>query len=131
MRRWNRAAVLLGAASLLIGATHPGCLSVGEAFVILSKPASQVDPNSLGPSVSGQVTPAPHRTEQDTNRPEPFGLKEYLDSSEEISLLGISSRIEERKAEQEIQGPLVVDIAPGSPGAAAGLRPSANPPATF
>jgi S1-C subfamily serine protease len=85
-----------------------------------------VDPNSLGPSAGSQVVHAPYRTEQDTNNLEPFGL-EYLDSSEEISLLGISLRIEQRKAEQEIQGLLVVDIAPGSPGATAGLRPSRQP----
>jgi PDZ domain-containing protein len=127
MQRRNRTAVLLCAASLFIGAMHPGRLCAGDAFVISSKPSSQVDPNSRGPSASSQVVPAPYRTEQDTNRAEPFGLKEYLDSSEEISLLGISLRIEQRKAEQEIQGLLVVDIAPESPGAAAGLRPFRQP----
>jgi S1-C subfamily serine protease len=86
-----------------------------------------VDPNSLRPSANIQVAPAPYQVEQNTNEVETPGLKEYMDASEEISLFGIDLRIERRKAEKEIQGLLVVDIAPGSPGAGAGLHAYRQP----
>jgi hypothetical protein len=127
MRRWSRIALLLCAASLLIRATHPGRLCAAETAVISSTPAAQVDPNSLRSPANSQVSPAPYQMEQNTNEAEPPGLKEYMDASEEISLFGIDLRIEQRKAEKEIQGLLVVDIAPGSPGANAGLHPFRQP----
>lgn len=124
-------ALLLCAASLLIGATHPGRSCADETAVISTTPAAQVDPNSLAPPASNQVAPAPPQTEQNTNESEPPGLKEYMDASEEISVFGIDLRVEQRKAEKEIQGLLVVDIAPGSPGAFAGLHPFRQPTRDF
>src|SRR5260370_33786175 len=50
-----------------------------------------------------------------------------MDANEQISVLGIDLRVETRKAEKEIQGLLVVDIASGTPGAAAGLHPYRQP----
>jgi len=55
------------------------------------------------------------------------GLKGYLDANEQISVFGIDLRVETRSAEKEIQGLLVVDIEPGSPGAAAGLHAYRQP----
>jgi PDZ domain len=127
MRRRYRMALLLYAASLLIGLPHPGHSCADETAVISSTPASQVDPNSLRPSATIQAAPAPYQMEQNINEAAPPGLKEYMDASEEISLFGIDLRIERRKAEREIQGLLVVDIAPGSPGAGAGLHPYRQP----
>lgn len=124
-------ALLLCAASLLIGATHPGRSCADETAVISTTPAAQVDPNSLAPPANNQVAPAPSQTEQNTNESEPPGLKEYMDASEEISVFGIDLRVEQRKAEKEIQGLLVVDIAPGSPGAFAGLHPFRQPTRDF
>lgn len=120
-------ALLLCTASLFVAATHPGRPCAAETAVLTSMPASQVDPNSLRPSADTQVAPAPYQMERNTNETEPPGLKEYMDASEEISLFGIDLRIERRKAEKEIQGLLVVDIAPGSPGADAGLHPYRQP----
>jgi S1-C subfamily serine protease len=119
--------ILLCAACLFIGLPHPGRSCADETAVISSTPASQVDPNSFRPSANIPVAPAPYQVEQNTNEAEPPGLKEYMDASEEISLFGIDLRIERRKAEKEIQGLLVVDIAPGSPGADAGLHPYRQP----
>jgi S1-C subfamily serine protease len=65
----------------------------------------------------------PYHLEQETANPEPQGLKGYLDANEQISVFGIDLRVETRTARKEIQGLLVVDIQPGSPGAAAGLHP--------
>ena len=127
MRRWNRTALLLCAAGLLVGAKYPRRSCAAETAVISSTPASQVGPNSFLPSANTPVAPAPYQMEQNTNESEPPGLKEYMDASEEISLFGIGLRIEERKAEKEIQGLLVVDVAPGSPGAKAGLHPFRQP----
>ena len=119
--------LLICAASLVIGLPHPGHSYAAETAVISSTTASQVDPNSLQPSANVQAAPAPYQVEQNTNETEPPGLKEYMDASEEISLFGVDLRIERRKAEKEIQGLLVVDIAPGSPGAGAGLHPFRQP----
>jgi S1-C subfamily serine protease len=127
MRRRYRMTLLLCAASLLIGLPHPGRSGADETAIISSTPSSQVDPNSLRPSANIQVAPPPHQVEQNTNEMEPPGVKEYMDASEEISLFGIDLRIERRKAEKEIQGLLVVDIAPGSPGAGAGLHAYRQP----
>jgi S1-C subfamily serine protease len=126
MRRWNRIILLLCAASLFIGRAHPGRLLAADTAVISSTPTSQVySTNSLRPSASSQV--APYQTEQNTSAPEPQGLKEYMDANEQISVLGIDLRVETRKAEKEIQGLLVVNIASGTPGAAAGLHPYRQP----
>ncbi len=114
--------LLLCAASLFIGRAHPERLLAAETAVISSTPISQVEStNSLRPSASGQLVP--YQMEQNTSAPEPPGLKEYMDANEQISVLGIDLRVETRKAEKEIQGLLVVDIAPGTPGAAAGTSP--------
>jgi S1-C subfamily serine protease len=131
MRRWYRMALLLCAASLLIGLPHPGRSGADETAITSSTPASQVDPNSLRPPANIQVAPPPYQVKQNTNEMEPPGVKEYMDASEEISLFGIDLRIERRKAEKEIQGLLVVDIAPGSPGAGAGLHAYRQPTRDF
>jgi S1-C subfamily serine protease len=120
-------ALSLFAASLLIGLSHPERSCADETAVISSTPAAQIDPSSLRPSVAVPAALAPYPLEQNTNEVEPPGLKEYMDASEEISLFGIDLRIERRKVEKEIQGLLVVDIAPGSPGAGAGLHPYRQP----
>src|ERR1700746_1384455 len=127
MRRWYRMALLLCAATLLIGLPHPGRSGADETAITSSTLASQVDANSLRPSANIKVAPPSYQVKQNTNEMEPPGVKEYMDASEEISLFGIDLRIERRKAEKEIQGLLVVDIAPGSPGAGAGLHPYRQP----
>jgi S1-C subfamily serine protease len=126
MRRWYRMILLLCAAGLFIGPAHPGRLLAADTAVISSTPTSQVDStNSVLPLASSQV--APYQIEQNTSAPEPQGLKEYMDANEQISVFGIDLRVETRKAEKEIQGLLVVDIASGTPGAAAGLHPYRQP----
>ena len=80
-----------------------------------------VDASPVSPS-GGQPN-APYEMEQDLNQPEPQGLKDYLDENEQISVFGIELRLDSRKVEKDIPGLLVVDVAPGSPGAAVGLRP--------
>jgi|SRR5690348_11563372 PDZ domain-containing protein len=130
MRKPNPPATLLLAASLLIATTRPGRIFAAENAEVLSVPASQaVDTNRLQPS-PGAAT-APEQMEQNANLIEPPGLQEYLDASEEISLFGMDLRIEQRKAEKEIQGLLIVDLAPGSPGMAAGLHPYRQPTRDF
>ncbi len=130
MRRSNPVTLLLCAASLLIGATRPARSFAAENGEVLSVPASQtVNTNPLPPSPNSQAPP--YQTQQNTNQVEPPGLQEYLDASEEISLFGMDLRIERRKAEKEIQGLLVVDLAPGSPGATAGLHPYRQPARDF
>ena len=67
--------LLLYAASLFIGRSHPGRLLAADIAVISSTPTSQVDrTNSLRPSASSQV--APYQMEQNTSAPEAPGLKE-------------------------------------------------------
>ena len=61
--------------------------------------------------------------DQDTSGPEPQGAQEYMDANEQVSVYGIEMRVDTRKVEREVQGLLVIDIEPGSPGAAAGLHP--------
>jgi PDZ domain len=122
--------LLLCAASLLIGATRPARSFAAENAEVLSVPASQtVDTHPLQPSPNSQT--APVRIEQNANQIEPPGTQEYLDASEEISLLGMDLRIERRKAGKEIQGLLIVDLAPGSPGATAGLHAYRQPTKDF
>jgi hypothetical protein len=119
--------LLLCAASLLIAATRPVRSFAGDANEVLSVPASQtVNTNPPQPSPNSQAAPY-----QNANLMQAPGLQEYLDASEEISLFGMDLRIERRKAEKEIQGLLVVDLAPGSPGATAGLHPYRQPTRDF
>jgi S1-C subfamily serine protease len=54
-----------------------------------------------------------------------------MDANEQISVFGIDMRLETRTAEKEIQGLLVVDVAPGSPGATAGLHAYRQPARDF
>jgi hypothetical protein len=127
MRQWHRMALSLLAANLLIGSLLSESPYAAETAEISSTPAAQIDPNSLRPPAAVPTAPSPYPMDLNTNEGEPPGLKEYMDASEEISLFGIDLRIERRKAEKEIQGLLVVDIAPGSPGASAGLHPYRQP----
>ena len=46
-----------------------------------------------------------------------------MDANEQVSVFGIEMRLDTRKVERDIQGLLVINIEPGSPGAAAGLHP--------
>jgi PDZ domain len=126
MRKWRRTIPLLSALSLVIGPAYSGRPLAAGTAVISSAPASQVDmTNSLHPSANDQ---APlYQLEQGAGTPEPPGLREYMDENEQISVFGIAMRVETRKAEKEIQGLLVVDITPGSPGAVAGLHPFRQP----
>lgn len=130
MRRSNAMTLLLCAASLLAGATRPGSSFAAENAEVLSVPVSQtVNTNPLQPSPNSQG--APSQMEQNANQMQPPGTQEYLDASEEISLFGMDLRIERRKAEKEIQGLLIVDLAPGSPGATAGLHAYRQPTRDF
>jgi hypothetical protein len=116
----------LFAASLLVGAVYPRLPQAAETAEISSTPGSQaVDANSIQPPSSGPA--APYQLEQNTVETDPQGLKPYMGASEQISVFGIDMRVETRTAEKEIQGLLVVDVAPGSPAAAAGLHPYRQP----
>ena len=126
MRRWRRMIPLLSLASIAIGRAYPVLPLAAETAVITSTPASQVDiTNSLHPPAPEQI--APLQWEDSTATPDPPGLREYMDANEQISVFGIAMRVETRKAEKEIQGLLVVDITPGTPGAVAGLHPFRQP----
>jgi hypothetical protein len=126
MERPSRIAFLLFAANLLVGAAHPRRPLAAETAEMSSTPGSQsVDTNSIQPSANGQA--APYQLEQNTAEPESQELKEYLDVNEQISVFGIDMRVETRTAEKEIQGLLVIDVAPGSLGAAAGLHAYRQP----
>ncbi len=121
MRRASRVLPIC-AAILFVGAASPGRPWAADTAEISSVPVSQMyNPDSRLPAPDGRITP--YRTQQPANRIEPSGLQEYMDAAEEISLFGIHLRIDQRKAGQNVQGLLVVEVAPGSPGAAAGLRP--------
>ena len=61
--------------------------------------------------------------DQETTEPEPQGAQEYIDANEQVSVFGVEMRLDTRKVERDIQGLLVIDTEPGSPGAAAGLHP--------
>src|SRR5512146_589175 len=123
---WRRMIPLLSAASLVIGPAYPGRPLAAGTAVISSTPASQVDiTNSLHPAAKDQA--APSQLDMSTGAPEPPGLREYMDANEQISVFGIDMRVETRKVEKEIQGLLVVDVTPGSPGADAGLHPFRQP----
>jgi hypothetical protein len=107
-------------------------LSIAPAYAsrALAAEAAEISPTVNSQAVgaypvapSGGQPDAPYEMEQNSNQPQPQGLKDYLDENEQISVFGIELRLDSRKAEKEIPGLLVVNIAPGSPGAAAGLRP--------
>ena len=119
MRPASRQVVLpLLAAAVFIGVGHPECTLAGDTAEILkTQPSQTADTNSIQPSSNSQGPP--NQLEQGAADPEPQGLKAYLDANEQISVFGMELRVETRTAEREIQGLLVVDIEPGSPGAAA------------
>ena len=121
---------VLCATVLLIGAVVAGRSFAGDSAEITSEPAAQTGTietqQPLTPPRANDVST--YQMNQATpNQVEPPGLQEYLGESEEISLYGIELRREHRKAEKDIQGLLVVDIEPGSPGAFAGLHPYRQP----
>ena len=114
------------AAAVFIGIGHPNRTLAGDTAEILKSQRSQTaDTNYIQPPSDSQAPP--YRLEQEAAEPEPQGLKGYLDANEQISVFGIDLRVETRTVEKEIQGLLVVDIEPGSPGAAAGLHPYRQP----
>jgi S1-C subfamily serine protease len=126
MRASHQVTLLLSAAAVLVGVAHPGRALAGDTAEIVRTQRSQTaDTNSIQFSTDSQGRQ--YQSEQDTANPEPVGLKAYLDANEQISVFGIELRVETRTAEKEIQGLLVVDIEPGSPGAAAGLHPYRQP----
>jgi S1-C subfamily serine protease len=129
MRRSNRIFLLICAVSLFVTEIHSGHLFAAATDEITSTPAAQAgtieSQQPLAPQSGSNA--AAYQTDQNANQSEPPGLQEYLGESEEISLFGMDLRIEQRKAEKQIQGLLVVDIAPGSPGAYAGLHPYRQP----
>ncbi len=128
MGEGSRRALLLCAGGLLVGAANPRYARAAEAVVISPATVSQASPGSLRPSTAGQASLAPLEVEQPVNESEPPGLKEYLQANDEISLLGMRLRLEQREG---IQGLLIVDIAAGSPAAQAGLHPFRQPVRTF
>lgn len=127
MRGWIRITILLCATNLLIPAVPARHAFAADSATLSQTPASQWSSNSLRPSAGRQVVLPRYRMEQGAQEPESPGLRQYLASSEEISLLGMSLRRDERKAGQEIQGLLIVDVAPGSPAANAGLHSFRQP----
>jgi hypothetical protein len=123
MRRRHRIALLLCAASLLTASAWPRPLVAGETGEISSTLSSQaVHADSIQPAPPAQSA-APYQMDQETTEPEPQGAQEYMDANEQVSVFGVEIRVDTRKAERDIQGLLVIDIEPGSPGAAAGLHP--------
>jgi len=121
---------MLCATGLLIGAAVAARSFAGESAEITSEPAAQASTIETQQPLSappGNDAPTYQMDQTNPNQVEPPGMQEYLGESEEISLYGIDLRIEHRKAEKDIQGLLVVDIAPGSPGAFAGLHPYRQP----
>jgi hypothetical protein len=124
MQRCYRITLLLWVACLLTALAPPRVLVAGETDEISSTPSSQaVHADSIQPAPSAQPANAPYQMDQDTAEPEPQGAQEYMDANEQVSVFGIEMRVDTRKAERDIQGLLVIDIDPGSPGAAAGLHP--------
>lgn len=121
---------MLCATGLLIGAAVAARSFAGESAEITPEPAAQASTIETQQPLSappGNDAPTYQMDQTNPNQVEPPGMQEYLGESEEISLYGIDLRIEHRKAEKDIQGLLVVDIAPGSPGAFAGLHPYRQP----
>jgi len=129
MRKLHRIALLLFAVSLLTVLARPRALVARDTDEVSSTPSSQaVHADTILPASSNQpgtspFQPTQYQMDQDTHGPEPQGALEYMDANEQVSVYGIEMRIDTRKAEREVQGLLVIDIEPGSPGATAGLRP--------
>ena|SRR5579871_358354 len=126
MRKSHRNAVLFCAAGLLIACAPPRTAMAGDINEIAPSQAVQAGSIAPAPAAPPATAPdqgAPYQMDQDTGGPEPPGAQEYMDANEQISVYGIEMRIDTRKAEREVQGLLVIDIEPGSPGAAAGLHP--------
>ena len=126
MRKWHRNAVLLCTASLLIASVWPQSALGDDTNEISPSQAAHAD--SVAPVSAAQPATAPnpngpYQMDQDTGGPEPQGAQEYMDANEQISVYGIEMRVDTRKAEREVQGLLVIDIEPRSPGAIAGLHP--------
>ncbi len=126
MRNSHRNALLICAAGLLIGSARPRAALAGDINEI--SPSQAVQAGSIAPAPASQSPAVPaqsatYQMDQDTSGPEPPGAQEYMDANEQISVYGIEMRIDTRKAGREVQGLLVIDIEPGSPGAAAGLHP--------
>ena len=126
----------LCATGLLIGAALAGRSFAGETAEVAPAAVPQSgaieSQQPLAPLLGNDSGSRPedagsYQMYQNANQVEPPGLQEYLGESEQISLYGMDLRVEHRKAEKDIQGLLVVDIAPGSPGAYAGLHPFRQP----
>ena len=127
MQKWHRIVLLLYAISLLIASTRSRAAVAADTNEILPSPQA-VHADSIAPAPYAQPATAPDRSvpyqmDQDTGGPEPQGAQEYMDANEQISVYGIEMRVDTRNAEREVQGLLVIDIEPGSPGAIAGLHP--------
>ena len=119
---------MLCAAALSIGAVLADRSFAGETAEVTPESVPQGTIESQQPLVPPSSNDAgTYQMDQNANQVEPPGVQEYLGESEQISLYGMDLRIEHRKAEKDIQGLLVVDIAPGSPGAYAGLHPFRQP----
>src|SRR5579863_1238671 len=123
---------MLCATGLLIGAVLADRSFAGETAEVTPESVPQGTIESQQPLVPPSSNDAgTYQMDQNANQVEPPGVQEYLGESEQISLYGMDLRIEHRKAEKDIQGLLVVDIAPGSPGAYAGLHPYRQPTRDF
>jgi hypothetical protein len=127
---------MLCATGLLIAAVLAGRSFAGETAEVMSEPAPRAGaiesqqplaPPSGNDAAGHQDDAGSYRMDQNANQVEPPGVQEYLGESEQISLYGMDLRVEHRKAEKDIQGLLVVDIAPGSAAAYAGLHPFRQP----
>jgi S1-C subfamily serine protease len=116
--------LLLCAAGLLIASERPRSLLAADTYEISFTPSSQAVHADSVPSSPAQPGTPPYQMDQDTNEPEPRGALEYMEASEQVSVFGIEMCVATRKAERDIQGLLVIGIEAGTPGAAAGLRPS-------
>jgi len=116
--------VLLLYAGLLIASQRPRSAVAADTDEISSTPLSQaVHADSILPASAQSSTP-PYQVNRETNHPGPQGAPEYMEASEQVLVFGIEICVDRRKAERDVQGLLVINIEPGSPGATAGLRPS-------
>jgi len=123
-----RIALLIYAASLLIAFARPRAALAADDANEISPSSQAVHVDSIAPASPPQPSTAtdqraPYQMDQDTGGPEPQGAQEYMDANEQVSVYGIEMRVDTRKAGREVQGLLVIDIEPGSPGAVAGLHP--------
>ncbi len=121
-RKSSWSVVILAAGLLIDVSSRPQHLLAAETAEITAMPASQTNTSDYQPpSASSRVTS--YQVRQNTLRVEPPGLQEYMEAADEISLFGIDLRRDQRGTDKNIQGLMVEDVAAGSPGAAAGLRP--------